>query len=75
MEARFALGEIVHHLKVGYRGVVFGVDAEFSLSDEWYENVALSRPPQGPALVSRTGRRCGAHYLRRRSGIWNQAAR
>ena len=46
MVARFALGEIVHHLKVGYRGVVFGVDAEFSLSEEWYENVAVSRPPK-----------------------------
>lgn len=43
---KFALGEIVHHLKAGYRGVVFGVDAEFSLSEEWYENVALSRPPR-----------------------------
>ncbi|MDE0178351.1 MAG: heat shock protein HspQ [Gammaproteobacteria bacterium] len=43
---KFAVGQIVHHVKVGYRGVVFGVDAEFSLSDEWYENVALSRPPK-----------------------------
>ena len=43
---RFAVGQIVDHLKVGYRGVVFGVDDEFSLSEEWYENVALSRPPR-----------------------------
>ena len=43
---KFAVGQIVHHVKVGYRGVVFGVDAEFSLSEEWYENVALSRPPK-----------------------------
>ncbi len=42
----FAVGQIVHHLKAGYRGVVVGVDAEFSLSEEWYEDVALSRPPK-----------------------------
>ena len=56
---RFAVGQIVDHLKVGYRGVVFGVDEEFSLSEEWYENVALGteqrqvadRPPAaGPVL-------------------------
>ena len=46
MPVRFAVGQIVHHRKVGYRGVVFGVDAEFSASEEWYENVALSRPPR-----------------------------
>ena len=46
LEAKYTVGQIVHHLKVGYRGVVFGVDAEFSLSEEWYENVALSRPPK-----------------------------
>ena len=44
--ARFAIGQIVDHLKFGYRGVVFGVDSEFSLSDEWYDQVARSRPPK-----------------------------
>ena len=43
---KFAVGEIVKHLKFGYRGVVFQADAEFELSDEWYEAVALSRPPK-----------------------------
>ncbi|MDE0419427.1 MAG: heat shock protein HspQ [Gammaproteobacteria bacterium] len=46
MQVKFAIGQIVHHLKVGYRGVVFEVDAEFSLSEEWYETVAVSRPPR-----------------------------
>lgn len=40
------MGQIVAHLKFGYRGVVFGVDGEFSLTDEWYEAVARSRPPR-----------------------------
>lgn len=43
---QFCIGQIVDHLKVGYRGVVFGIDAQFSLSDEWYEQVARSRPPK-----------------------------
>lgn len=43
---RFAVGEIVEHVRFGYRGVIYGVDAEFSLPDEWYEEVARSRPPK-----------------------------
>jgi len=44
--ARFAVGDLVHHKLFGYRGVVVDVDARFMLSDEWYENVARSRPPK-----------------------------
>lgn len=46
MGVKFAVGQIIHHRKAGYRGVIFSVDAEFSLSEEWYEQVALSRPPK-----------------------------
>ncbi len=45
-QPKFFIGQIIDHLKVGYRGVIFGVDAEFSLSEEWYEQVARSRPPK-----------------------------
>jgi heat shock protein HspQ len=44
--ARFFVGQLVDHMKFGYRGVVFGVDPEFNLSEEWYEQVARSRPPK-----------------------------
>ncbi|MFP6814857.1 MAG: heat shock protein HspQ [Pseudomonadales bacterium] len=44
--ARFFVGQLVDHLMFGYRGVVFGVDSEFSLSEEWYDQVARSRPPK-----------------------------
>ena len=44
--AKFGIGEIVAHNKFGYRGVVFGVDPTFSLSEEWYDTVARSRPPK-----------------------------
>lgn len=44
--AKFEAGQIVEHLKFGYRGVVFRVDEAFSLTDDWYETVARSRPPK-----------------------------
>ena len=44
--ARFAVGELVHHKLFDYRGVVADVDSEFMLSDDWYEQVARSRPPK-----------------------------
>jgi len=45
-EARFAVGDLVHHRLFDYRGVIVDVDANFQLTDEWYENVARSRPPK-----------------------------
>ena len=44
--ARFSPGELIHHVRFGYRGVVVDVDATFQLSDEWYEQIAKSRPPK-----------------------------
>ncbi len=44
--ARFFVGQIVHHRKFDYRGVVFDADATFLGSDEWYDTVAQSRPPR-----------------------------
>lgn len=44
--AAFSVGDIVHHRLFDYRGVVVDVDPVFSLSDEWYEQVARSRPPK-----------------------------
>lgn len=45
-EARFGVGQLVRHRLFGYRGVVADVDPSFQLSDEWYEEVARSRPPR-----------------------------
>ena len=44
--ARFFVGQIVHHKRFNYRGVVFDVDSTFQGTDEWYEQVAQSRPPK-----------------------------
>ena len=45
-QPRFFVGQLVRHGKFGYRGVIFQVDPTFELSDEWYEEVARSRPPK-----------------------------
>ena len=44
--SKFSIGELIHHRLFDYRGVVFDVDQEFSGTDEWYEQVAKSRPPK-----------------------------
>ena len=42
----FFIGQLVHHKKFDYRGVIIDVDAEFEGTEEWYQQVALSRPPK-----------------------------
>jgi heat shock protein HspQ len=42
----FAPGQLIHHKRFDYRGVIVDVDAEFGGTDDWYRDVALSRPPR-----------------------------
>lgn len=42
----FCIGQRVHHKLFKYHGVIMGVDQEFNSTDEWYEQVAQSRPPK-----------------------------
>ena len=44
--ARFNIGQVVHHRKFDYRGVIVDVDADFQGTQEWYEMMARSRPPK-----------------------------
>lgn len=44
--ATFSVGDLVHHKLFDYRGVVVDVDPHMMQSDEWYEQVARSRPPR-----------------------------
>ena len=46
MSSIFTIGQLVHHRKFAYRGVIIGVDQTFQGSDEWYDVVARSRPPK-----------------------------
>jgi len=45
-EAKFQVGQIIHHKLFDYIGVVFDVDPTFQGTDEWYEQVARSHPPK-----------------------------
>lgn len=44
-EPKYHLGQIVRHRKHPFRGVVFDVDAVFSNTDEWYENIPEENRP------------------------------
>ena len=44
--AKFHVGQLIHHTLFDYRGVVVDVDPEFHGSEEWYEQVARTRPPK-----------------------------
>jgi len=45
-QAKFSVGDVIHHRLFDYRGVIVDVDATYRGSDEWYEEVARSRPPR-----------------------------
>src|SRR3546814_6457967 len=36
---RFAVGDVVRHRLLSFRGVVFDVDPEFANSEEWWESI------------------------------------
>ena len=37
--ARFAIGDVVRHRLLDFRGVIFDVDPEFSNTEDWYEAI------------------------------------
>ena len=43
-DAKFQVGQIIHHKRFDYIGVVFDVDLTFQGTGEWYEQAARSRP-------------------------------
>lgn len=45
-QAKFSIGQCIYHRLFDYRGVIIDVDPEFLGEDEWYEQVARSRPPR-----------------------------
>jgi len=44
--AKFSIGQIINHKLFNYRGVIIDADPTFQNTDEWYDDVALSRPPK-----------------------------
>ena len=45
--AKFAIGQLIHHQLFDYRGVIADVDPVFQGSHSWYEQMARSRPTKG----------------------------
>ena len=45
-KCKFSIGEIIHHSRFDYRGVIFDVDATFQGTEEWYRKMAKSNPPR-----------------------------
>ena len=45
-EAKFYIGQVIEHKLFKYRGVVFDVDDSMQLPEEWYNQVARSKPPK-----------------------------
>ena len=43
---RFSVGQLVHHRLFDYRGVVYDVDPTYQGTEEWYDQMARSRPPK-----------------------------
>jgi heat shock protein HspQ len=43
---KFTIGQLIHHRRFDYRGVVYDVDATFQGSNDWYEQMAKSKPPK-----------------------------
>lgn len=46
MKPKFCVGQRIHHRLFQYYGVIVGVDLSFQGTEEWYRQVATSRPPK-----------------------------
>lgn len=44
--AKFSIGQRIHHKRFNYRGLVVDVDPVFDGTVEWYESMAVTRPPK-----------------------------
>jgi heat shock protein HspQ len=45
-EALFSIGQLIHHKRFDYRGVILDVDPVFQGTEEWYALMAKSKPPK-----------------------------
>ncbi|MCS5609579.1 MAG: heat shock protein HspQ, partial [Candidatus Poribacteria bacterium] len=46
-ETLFSIGQLIHHKRFDYRGVIVDVDPDFQGTEEWYSQMATSKPPKG----------------------------
>ncbi|HAA93408.1 MAG TPA: heat shock protein HspQ [Rhodospirillaceae bacterium] len=45
-QAKFFPGQLIHHKRFDYRGVIVDVDPDFQGTEEWYQTMARSQPPR-----------------------------
>ena len=38
-QAKYQIGQVVHHRMFDFRGVIFDVDPEFANSEDWYQSI------------------------------------
>ena len=46
VETKFAIGAVVKHRFLDFRGVIFDVDPEFNNTEEWYQSIPASIRPE-----------------------------
>jgi heat shock protein HspQ len=62
--AKYHIGQVLRHRKHPFRGVVFDVDAMFSNTDEWYENIPEdSRPSKDQPFYHLLAENGQSHYV------------
>ncbi len=45
-QAKFSIGQIIRHQRFDYRGVIIDVDPVFQGTEQWYQQMAISKPPR-----------------------------
>lgn len=45
-QANFSVGQLISHRLFEYRGVIIDVDSHFLGSEDWYHQMAHTRPPK-----------------------------
>jgi len=62
--ARFAIGEVVRHRLLDFRGVIFDVDPEFANSEEWYQAIPEAiRPSKNQPFYHLLAENAEASYV------------
>ncbi len=46
INTKFTVGQLITHKLFNYRGVIMDVDPGYQGTDEWYNQIALTRPPK-----------------------------
>ncbi|MDC3126991.1 heat shock protein HspQ [Gammaproteobacteria bacterium] len=46
IETEYALGQVVKHKYLDFRGVIYDVDPEFNNTEEWYQSIPVAIRPK-----------------------------